>query len=329
MTVHRGPVRAIDRFRAGVSGDSSLGVLDAGDLLSGLVDEVIAGYYGLAEGLELEIDRLDQLALRGGRVDILAALVDMRRRIGLIRRVLTPHRGALAALARPEMRAESDIGRPWPGLVDRLEGAIAAYDGLRDALLGTYDIHMGRAAQRANDVMKALTLLSALLLPAVVLAGIMGMNFKLAFFDEPTQLLRGRRGDGRVRGLAARRRALAPLAVGRRSVGDCAGGLGGVRERTLGFRDGGFVRALDGGRVLGHGGLPRLQPREDDLDGGGDRHGQEGPDEATDGGPDQQADEDEQRRDADGVAHHQRDEDAALDELEDDVHAGDHDGELR
>jgi Mg2+ and Co2+ transporter CorA len=45
---------------------------------------------------------------------------------------------------------------------------------------------MGRVSQRANDVMRTLTLLSAILLPAVVLAGIMGMNFKLAFFDDPT-----------------------------------------------------------------------------------------------------------------------------------------------
>jgi len=33
--------------------------------------------------------------------------------------------------------------------------------------------------------MKALTILSAVLLPAVVLAGVMGMNFKLGFFDNP------------------------------------------------------------------------------------------------------------------------------------------------
>ena len=44
---------------------------------------------------------------------------------------------------------------------------------------------MGRVTQRANDVMKVLTLLSAVLLPGVVLAGIMGMNFKLDFFDTP------------------------------------------------------------------------------------------------------------------------------------------------
>ena len=56
---------------------------------------------------------------------------------------------------------------------------------LRDLLLGTFDIHMGRSAQDTNDVMKLLTLLSAVLLPAVVLAGVMGMNFQLPFFGDP------------------------------------------------------------------------------------------------------------------------------------------------
>jgi Mg2+ and Co2+ transporter CorA len=45
---------------------------------------------------------------------------------------------------------------------------------------------MGRAAQRANDVMKTLTLLSAVLLPSVVLAGVMGMNFEVGFFETPS-----------------------------------------------------------------------------------------------------------------------------------------------
>jgi Mg2+ and Co2+ transporter CorA len=65
---------------------------------------------------------------------------------------------------------------------------MAAVEGLRDGLLGTFDIYMGRVSQRANDVMRILTLLSAVLLPAVVLAGIMGMNFKLGFFDDPSNV---------------------------------------------------------------------------------------------------------------------------------------------
>lgn len=185
VTVRRGRVDALERFTEGLAEETSLGVLDAGDLLSSLVDEVITGYLRLAESIERAIDRLDQQALVGDPdTDVLAGIVAARRRISLVRRTLAPHRSALAALARPEMRAESAIGRPWPGLAERLETALGTLESLRDALLGTYDVHMGRAAQRANDVMKTLTMLSAVLLPAVVLAGVMGMNFEVPFFEE-------------------------------------------------------------------------------------------------------------------------------------------------
>jgi magnesium transporter len=185
VTVHEGPIAALDRFAEKVSGETSLGLLDAGDLLSSLVDEVIGGYYQIAEALERDIDRLDQAALRAGRgTDILASIVSLRGRIGFIRRTLAPHRSALAAMARPELQIEGTVGALWPGLSDRLEGALSAIEAVREGLLGTYDIHMGRSAQRANDTMKALTLLSAALLPSVVLAGIMGMNFKLPLFEQ-------------------------------------------------------------------------------------------------------------------------------------------------
>ncbi len=186
VTVHRGRIDAIDRFAEGLSDETSLGVLDAAELLSAIVDEVISGHFRLVESIERQIDDLDQVALRGGPdVDLLAEIVRVRRQIDRIRRTLAPHRTALAALARPEMRAEGAVGQPWPGLVDRVEAALTSIETLRDALLGTYDVHMGRVAQRANDVMKALTILSAILLPAVVLAGVMGMNFEIPFFEEP------------------------------------------------------------------------------------------------------------------------------------------------
>jgi magnesium transporter len=51
-------------------------------------------------------------------------------------------------------------------------------------LLGTFDLFMTRTAQRTNEVMKVMTLVSVVLLPAVVIGGIMGMNFRVAFFEE-------------------------------------------------------------------------------------------------------------------------------------------------
>jgi Mg2+ and Co2+ transporter CorA len=184
VTVHDGELPAFERLGAANEGDTQLGKLDAANFVAAITDEVLDDYLELVEGIEAEIDRLDQWALRSpADRDVLARIVRVRRRIGFIRRTLSPHRVAFAALARPDMALHDELGQPWPGLTDRLDRALDAVENLRDLLLGTFDIHMGRAAQESNDTMKVLTLLSAVLLPSVVLAGIMGMNFHPAFFD--------------------------------------------------------------------------------------------------------------------------------------------------
>jgi Mg2+ and Co2+ transporter CorA len=96
-----------------------------------------------------------------------------------------PNRDALSPIVRPDFEVHEDVVRAWPGTIDRLERAIDGVDKARDLLVGSFDVYLGRAAQRSNDVMKTLTLVSAIALPAIVLAGIMGMNFKLPFFEDP------------------------------------------------------------------------------------------------------------------------------------------------
>jgi magnesium transporter len=185
VTVHDGPLPGLDRLEATTEGETRLGALDAASFVAAVTDEILDDYLELVDAIEGDIDRLDQRALRGpADRDMLDRIVRVRRRVSFIRRTLTPHRVAFAALARPDMALHDELGQPWPGLTERLERAIEAVENLRDSLLGTFDIHMGRAAQDSNDTMKVLTLTSAVLLPAVVLAGIMGMNFKLPFFDD-------------------------------------------------------------------------------------------------------------------------------------------------
>ena len=43
---------------------------------------------------------------------------------------------------------------------------------------------VARTGQRTNEIMKVLTLGTVLLLPGALIAGIMGMNFKLGMFEE-------------------------------------------------------------------------------------------------------------------------------------------------
>ena len=185
VTVHDGPLRAFERIDASTEGDTRLGALDAAGFMASIADEVLADYLELAEGIEREIDQLDESALRQqGADDVLVSIVALRRRIGAIRRTLAPHRVAFAAFARPEMELYKELGKPWPGLTEHLDRTLEAIENLRELLLGTFEILMGRQGQSANEVMKVLTILSAVLLPAVVLAGVMGMNFQMDFFND-------------------------------------------------------------------------------------------------------------------------------------------------
>jgi len=172
-------------FGEQVRGESELGLLDSGAFMAGLVDAVFMTYLGEVEGIEREIEKLDQFALRqsANHDDFLARVVELRGRIGLLRRWLAPNRDAIAPLVRPDFELHGDIVPSWPGLLDRLQLVIGAVENARELLVGSLDIYLGRSAQRSNDVMKTLTIVSSIALPAVVLAGVMGMNFHLEFFD--------------------------------------------------------------------------------------------------------------------------------------------------
>jgi magnesium/cobalt transport protein CorA len=186
ITAHDGPLGAVDRFRKEIGHEAELGKLDAASFTAGLIDSIFSAFFRQVEAIERAIDDLDELAIRASTSDrFLDAVVVLRRRIARLRRALAPNREALSPLERPDFELQSDVGPVWPGTIERLERAIDGVENARELLIGSVDLYLGRSSQRTNDVMKVLTLVSAIALPAVVLAGVMGMNFKPAFFDDP------------------------------------------------------------------------------------------------------------------------------------------------
>ena len=149
-----------------------------------IVDRVLTGYGAWIEDVVREIDELDDRALRATGDELLEPIIRLRRRIAFVRRALAPHEAAFAALARPDFELHEELGRPWPGLIDRLRQTLAAAENARELLLGSFDILMARTGQRSNRAIQTLTVLSAMFLPAAVLAGVMGMNFDLPIFDD-------------------------------------------------------------------------------------------------------------------------------------------------
>ena len=184
MTVHDGRLAAIDEYVTEMKEERELGRLDAAAFTAGLLDAILTVYFRQIEAIERDIDALDDVAVRSRRdSSFLSDVLAVRRRIARLRRSLAPNREALPPLERPDFELRSDLGEVWPGLLQRLERAIDAVENARELLVGSFDLYLGRSSNRTNEIMKVLTLVSSIALPGIVLAGIMGMNFKLPFFE--------------------------------------------------------------------------------------------------------------------------------------------------
>ena len=148
----------------------------------------MTSYFRAFEEVESELEELDAKVMSDipkNESDDLARLVELRRSIGTLRRALAPHREVIVALAHPELdllSSETSAER-FAAIESRLTQALDAAREAKDSTRGSFDLLVARIGQRTNDIMKLLTLATVILLPASVLAGIMGMNFKLGFFD--------------------------------------------------------------------------------------------------------------------------------------------------
>jgi magnesium transporter len=185
-TIHDGKLDLVDEFNEPLANESRLGELDAPSFLSVVVDWHLTGYFRAIEQLQSAIDRVDEKLLVPGRnrPELLKRLYELRRQATDLRLTLSPHRDVLVPLSNPYAEGLSDAS-DFQRLLERLESALAEVNTAREMVAVSFDIYMAQTAQETNEIMKRLTLASVLLLPAAVIAGIMGMNFEVGLFELP------------------------------------------------------------------------------------------------------------------------------------------------
>jgi magnesium transporter len=163
------------------------GSLDGPGFLATLLEWVLGAYSEAFERLEERLEEFDIHAMRGhGADEDIEKLVEMRKEVGVLRRALAAHRLALTALTHPELEAlgNHDSGERFQSLLLRFESTVQEARDAREAIVGSFDVLIARTGHRTNHVMKVLTLTSVILLPGALIAGVMGMNFRVGVFDE-------------------------------------------------------------------------------------------------------------------------------------------------
>jgi magnesium transporter len=144
-----------------------------------ILDELVDSYLPLLDRLNDTIDRLEDQALESPTPDVLSAIFANKRTLIFLRGVLVNTRDLAAHLQR--------IQAPWIGpemgpyfrdLYDHVARNLDTVEIMRDLLAGALDVYLSSVANRTNQVMKVLTVLGTIALPALVISGFYGMNLK-------------------------------------------------------------------------------------------------------------------------------------------------------
>ncbi|MEO8597427.1 MAG: magnesium transporter CorA family protein [Candidatus Solibacter sp.] len=160
-------------------GKVSTGDTRADQVYYRILDQMVDTYLPVLDHFDEVIDGLEDQALERPTPETLAGVFATKRSLIVLRRVLVNTRDVASHLQRTEsLFIRRDM---WPFLrdvYDHVARNLDTVEMLRDLLTGALDVYLSSVANRTNQVMKVLTVLGTVALPAVVVSSIYGMNVK-------------------------------------------------------------------------------------------------------------------------------------------------------
>ena len=143
-----------------------------------LIDAIVDNYFAILEQVGEEVEEAeDEVATRSGQ-ETLHEIYRVKREMIALRRAVWPLREVLGALQRGESSLiQAGTVIYLRDVYDHTIQIIDTIESIRDIAAGMLDIYLSATSNRLNEVMKVLTIFSAIFIPLTFLAGVYGMNF--------------------------------------------------------------------------------------------------------------------------------------------------------
>ena len=136
-------------------------------------------------------DRLDQLekeVFEHRSPTLARRILDFKRDVSSLRRVVLPQRDVVGRLARREFPLITEqLGVPVPRRLRSPGAADRRVDVLRDRITSLLDAHLSTVSNQLNAVMKVLTVIATIFMPLTFITGLYGMNVDLPHFGRGTR----------------------------------------------------------------------------------------------------------------------------------------------
>ena len=179
FTIHREPMEPINDVWARLPNDKRIAANGPDYLLYEILDGMVDANFPLLEKIEECVDTLQESIFENANPSHLDELLHLKRDINVVRRISMPQRELLNQISRGDAKfIKQQHLIYYRDLYDHMFRISETIDMERDMMAGTMEAYLSVVANRTNEIMKVLTVFSAIMLPLTLIAGIYGMNFE-------------------------------------------------------------------------------------------------------------------------------------------------------
>ncbi|MGM0416479.1 MAG: magnesium/cobalt transporter CorA [Thermodesulfobacteriota bacterium] len=144
-----------------------------------LLDTVVDNYIASIERLGEEIEDIENEIIANPNREVLEKINLYKREINYLRKTARPAREFILQLSRLDNDLIKESSVPFvKDLLDLSTQSVEIVETYRDVLSDYLDIYNTGINNRLNDIMRVLTIFSAVFIPLTFIAGIYGTNFE-------------------------------------------------------------------------------------------------------------------------------------------------------
>src|SRR3990170_638434 len=154
-----------------------------------ILDVIVDSYFPHLDRFQTIMDQLEEEIVERPTGAGIARLHDLRTDLLLVRNSLRPQRDVLASLARLEIPTfKKEMRNYFRDVQDHMINALDTLDTHREILTGLMEVHATLVSNQLNQVIKVLTVIFTISIPATIVTTAFGMNVSFPGFNQPEGL---------------------------------------------------------------------------------------------------------------------------------------------
>ena len=144
-----------------------------------LIDAVVDHYFVVLEKFGEKIEILDEEVMNNPSKKLLVQAHDLKKENMQLRKMLWPAREMVLNMIRSDSDLITETNTIYLRDVhDHINKANDTVEQFRESLEGIMEMYLSTSSNRLSEVMRALTMISAIFIPVSFIASLYGMNFK-------------------------------------------------------------------------------------------------------------------------------------------------------